>query len=252
LRFLSGPIGHIFEKRCLTFCRGNGGIPPESLSLHNQVEGPLRHLLHRNLPFRFRPASAVRSSDDDIRIRRWTGHRLERLRTSDSGKTPDVWFWRSRVVLRRDERDPDRSYQGVCHAFSSENNLGPLEPRPNNRTEAAPQAEPHLGHSNPLAARRPHPRPRHVQCRDPTREALASWLRLRGSRSSEWLFPSRSRPSNHVTTRQYGRLLDDWIALIGLNPLAMAPIAYAGRRSRSSTSEPATCAHASSYSAIAN
>jgi integrase len=53
-----------------------------------------------------------------------------------------------------------------------------------------------------------------------TREALASWLRLRGLRGNESLFPSRSRPGNHLTTRQYGRLLDGWVALIGLDPAA--------------------------------
>ena len=31
---------------------------------------------------------------------------------------------------------------------------------------------------------------------------------------------SRSRPGDHLTTRQYGRLLDDWVALIGLDPAA--------------------------------
>ena len=55
---------------------------------------------------------------------------------------------------------------------------------------------------------------------EPTREALAAWLRVRGLRGGDWLFPSRSRPGDHLTTRQYGRLLDDWVALIGLDPAA--------------------------------
>jgi len=29
---------------------------------------------------------------------------------------------------------------------------------------------------------------------------------------------SRSHKGDHVTTRQYGRLLDDWVSLIGLDP----------------------------------
>jgi hypothetical protein len=36
--------------------------------------------------------------------------------------------------------------------------------------------------------------------------------------AGQGLFPSRSRPGDHVTPRQYGRLLDDWVALIGLDP----------------------------------
>ncbi len=63
-------------------------------------------------------------------------------------------------------------------------------------------------------------RPVPFELTEPTREALASWLRLRGLRGSDWLFPSRSRPGDHLTTRQYGRLLDDWVALIGLDPAA--------------------------------
>jgi integrase len=42
----------------------------------------------------------------------------------------------------------------------------------------------------------------------------------RGLRSSDWLFPSRSHVGDHVTTRQYGRLVDEWVALAGLDPAA--------------------------------
>jgi integrase len=63
-------------------------------------------------------------------------------------------------------------------------------------------------------------RPVPFELTESTREALASWLRLRSLRGSDWLFPSRSRPGDHLTTRQYGRLLDDWVALIGLDPAA--------------------------------
>jgi integrase len=63
-------------------------------------------------------------------------------------------------------------------------------------------------------------RPVPFELTESTREALGSWLRLRGLRGSDWLFPSRSRPGDHLTTRQYGRLLDGWVALIGLDPSA--------------------------------
>ena len=63
-------------------------------------------------------------------------------------------------------------------------------------------------------------RPVPFELTEPTREALAPWLQHRKLRSSDWLFPSRSRPGDHLTTRQYGRLLDDWVALIGLDPAA--------------------------------
>jgi integrase len=51
-------------------------------------------------------------------------------------------------------------------------------------------------------------RPVPFELTDPTREALTAWLRRRPGEKGDWLFPSRSRPGDHVTTRQYGRLLD--------------------------------------------
>ena len=61
-------------------------------------------------------------------------------------------------------------------------------------------------------------RPVPFELTETTREALAAWLKLRGLRAGDWLFPSRSRPGEHLTKRQYGRLVDEWVALIGLDP----------------------------------
>lgn len=61
-------------------------------------------------------------------------------------------------------------------------------------------------------------RPVPFEITEPTREALAAWLVIRGRRADDWLFPSRSRRGGHITTRQYARLLDHWIELIDLDP----------------------------------
>lgn len=61
-------------------------------------------------------------------------------------------------------------------------------------------------------------RPVPFELTDPTREALTAWLRRRPSMDAKWVFPSRSHNRDHVTTRQYGRLLDDWVSRIGLDP----------------------------------
>lgn len=55
---------------------------------------------------------------------------------------------------------------------------------------------------------------------EPTRDALAVWLKVRGRRNDDWLFPSRSRPGDHVSTRQYARLVDKWVSMIELEPRA--------------------------------
>jgi hypothetical protein len=65
-------------------------------------------------------------------------------------------------------------------------------------------------------------RPVPFELTDSAREALTAWLRKRGPREEGWLFPSRSRPGDHITTRQYGRLLEAWVALIGLDPALYA------------------------------
>ncbi len=63
-------------------------------------------------------------------------------------------------------------------------------------------------------------RPVPFELTDTTREALAAWLKKRELRSRDWLFPSRSHVGDHIATRQYSRLVDDWVALAGLDPAA--------------------------------
>ncbi len=50
--------------------------------------------------------------------------------------------------------------------------------------------------------------------------AIATWVRGKSLSGSDWLFPSRIDKSKPMTMRQYGRLLDEWIAEIGLSPSA--------------------------------
>jgi hypothetical protein len=40
------------------------------------------------------------------------------------------------------------------------------------------------------------------------KESLIAWLEQRGVRNDDWIFPSRSNRGGHLTTRQYGRLVD--------------------------------------------
>jgi integrase len=45
-----------------------------------------------------------------------------------------------------------------------------------------------------------------------------AWIRKAGLSDRGWLFPSRIRACPHLTTRQYQRLVKDWVASIGLDP----------------------------------
>lgn len=60
-------------------------------------------------------------------------------------------------------------------------------------------------------------RPVPFEITEPTREALAAWLQVRGGRPDGWLFPSRCRPGEHLSTRQYARLVHEWVRLIALD-----------------------------------
>ncbi|MBR7618773.1 tyrosine-type recombinase/integrase [Phenylobacterium sp. 20VBR1] len=63
-------------------------------------------------------------------------------------------------------------------------------------------------------------RPVPFEITDASRDALSAWLALRGTRADDWLFPSRSRPGDHLTTRQYARLVGEWVTMIELEPRA--------------------------------
>jgi integrase len=61
-------------------------------------------------------------------------------------------------------------------------------------------------------------RPGQFEITDACKESLIAWLEKRGARDDDWIFPSRSNPGEHLTTRRYGRLVDGWVEMIGLDP----------------------------------
>jgi integrase len=63
-------------------------------------------------------------------------------------------------------------------------------------------------------------RPVQFEVTEQTRRSLTEWLEARRPADDECIFPSRSNRGSHVTTRQYARLLKQWVGLIGLDPAA--------------------------------
>lgn len=51
---------------------------------------------------------------------------------------------------------------------------------------------------------------------DQSREAIRDWCEFKGLEQYDWLFPSRKDCNRHLSTRQYARLVDDWVNSIGL------------------------------------
>jgi len=63
-------------------------------------------------------------------------------------------------------------------------------------------------------------RPVQFEITEQTRRSLSDWLRIWSHNREGWLFPSRMRPGEHISTRQYIRLLKRWIVQVGLEPAA--------------------------------
>ena len=63
-------------------------------------------------------------------------------------------------------------------------------------------------------------RPVRFEITDQTREAVDAYLRRFGRSAGQCLFPGRRGPGEHLTTRQYARLVGEWVASIELDPRA--------------------------------
>jgi len=60
-------------------------------------------------------------------------------------------------------------------------------------------------------------RPVRFELTEPTRQAIDDYLKAAGKKPGEFLFSGR-RAGQGMTTRQYARLLSDWLTSIGLDP----------------------------------
>jgi integrase len=61
-------------------------------------------------------------------------------------------------------------------------------------------------------------RPVQFELLEPTRGSILAWLEHRGGALHEFVFPSRIDRAGHLSTRQYARLVDEWVTGIGLHP----------------------------------
>jgi integrase len=50
-----------------------------------------------------------------------------------------------------------------------------------------------------------------------TRDALKNWINHNHLHPEDYLFPSRINNSNHISTRQYARIVHKWVEMIGLD-----------------------------------
>lgn len=67
-----------------------------------------------------------------------------------------------------------------------------------------------------LVIQRKTGRPVQFEILEAARTSLLKWLERRGGTVEDYAFPSRVDHSQHLSTRQYGRLVDEWVTAIGL------------------------------------
>ena len=63
-------------------------------------------------------------------------------------------------------------------------------------------------------------RPVQFEITEQTRSAIQRQIQLLELKPADYLFPSRIDANRHLSTRQYAKLLKDWVADIGLDPRA--------------------------------
>ncbi len=59
-------------------------------------------------------------------------------------------------------------------------------------------------------------RPVQFELTEQTRDSLLAWLVHRGGSLGDHGFPSRTRTGKHLSTRQYARLVGEWVEAVGL------------------------------------
>ena len=59
-------------------------------------------------------------------------------------------------------------------------------------------------------------RPVQFELLDPARTSMLAWLEHRGGTLDDYAFPSRTDHTDHLSTTQYARLVDEWVTGIGL------------------------------------
>lgn len=61
-------------------------------------------------------------------------------------------------------------------------------------------------------------RPVQFEFLEPAHNSILTRLEHRGGTLDDFVFPSRVNPAKHISTRQYARLVDEWVTGNGLRP----------------------------------
>lgn len=74
--------------------------------------------------------------------------------------------------------------------------------------------------SRAMVLQRKTRRPVQFEITSRTRKSVAQWIAVARLKGTAYLFPSRLHGRLHLSTRQYARFVESWIARVGLDPSA--------------------------------
>ena len=74
--------------------------------------------------------------------------------------------------------------------------------------------------SRAIVMQRKTKRPVQFEICDQTKSAVSNLIAFNRLQANDYLFSSRKNPTMHISTRQYAKLLKDWVADVGLDPRA--------------------------------
>lgn len=63
-------------------------------------------------------------------------------------------------------------------------------------------------------------RPVQFEITEQTRDAVAAWISKAQLKPEQFLFPSRIHESPHISTRQYAKIVEQWVTSVGLDRTA--------------------------------
>lgn len=78
-------------------------------------------------------------------------------------------------------------------------------------------------------------RPVQYELMDTARKTMRAWLERRRGALDDYVFPSRNDYMGHMSTRQYARLVHEWVSGIGLSPRSTERTRFGALRHRSFT-----------------
>src|ERR1700690_3001962 len=82
-------------------------------------------------------------------------------------------------------------------------------------------------------------RPVQFELLEPARGSILAWLERRSGTIDEFAFPSRIDHTDHISTGQYARLVDEWVTAIGLRTDDYGT--HSQRRTKASITYKQTC-----------